>query len=417
MSTVFPDGIKYVHDQIGVPLAMHNRYFAPDTPYQKNFSMIVEEYCALPQDENLFLSIMGASKSWGNVVYEQDWLITTYEKMNATQDNVVAGRKWLVSMGAAAAKLNMTIQYCMPLPLHLLQSVEAQPVTQTRVSGDYVPGTDQWKAGWSSMLAWALGLVPYKDDFWTTESQPNCYNMDGRGTHCTEPNTILQTLSAALTAGPVGPSDMIGKMNRTLIMHTCRNDGLLLKADYPAIPLDAFFRNTFATPRVDQIWLSSTTISSYTFHYLLAAGLPSPFTLRVSDLPGASNQSNYVAIDYFSLLNKIAGQTTVATLDNAHDLVVPVAGLPNIGQEPFRYYVLAPQTAKCVLMGEVNKFITVSKQRVKSITITSLGMSVAVMGSPGESLQFGFIKDVANPSLTVASVILDQQGLGSVSCN
>lgn len=56
--------------------------------------------------------------------------------MEATQNNVYNSRNWLLHMGNAATKLGLTIQYCMPLPLHLLQSVEIQSVTQSRASDD-----------------------------------------------------------------------------------------------------------------------------------------------------------------------------------------------------------------------------------------------------------------------------------------
>jgi hypothetical protein len=48
-------------------------------------------------------------------------LITTYLGMEATQNNVSNARNWLLNMGNAASALGLTIQYCMPLPLHLLQ--------------------------------------------------------------------------------------------------------------------------------------------------------------------------------------------------------------------------------------------------------------------------------------------------------
>jgi hypothetical protein len=43
---------------------------------------------------------------------------------------------------------------------------------QARVSDDYQPGNDQWKIGISSILAHALGVAPFKDNFWTTSYQP-----------------------------------------------------------------------------------------------------------------------------------------------------------------------------------------------------------------------------------------------------
>ena len=41
--------------------------------------------------------------------------------MQATQNNISNARNWMLNMGNAASELGLTIQYCMPLPLHLLQ--------------------------------------------------------------------------------------------------------------------------------------------------------------------------------------------------------------------------------------------------------------------------------------------------------
>jgi len=51
----------------------------------------------------------------------------------------------------------------MPWPRHLLQSVEISAVTQSRVSGDYIPGNSQWQIGDTTILAHALGLAAFKD--------------------------------------------------------------------------------------------------------------------------------------------------------------------------------------------------------------------------------------------------------------
>ncbi len=51
----------------------------------------------------------------GLSLYEQDWLVTTYMEMNATQNNVDNARNWLLYMGNAASKLNLTIQVYLKL--------------------------------------------------------------------------------------------------------------------------------------------------------------------------------------------------------------------------------------------------------------------------------------------------------------
>jgi len=50
---------------------------------------------------------------------------------------------------------------------------------QIRVTIDYQPGEDvNWRIGVTNMFADALGLAPFKDNFWTTEHQPgNVYSM------------------------------------------------------------------------------------------------------------------------------------------------------------------------------------------------------------------------------------------------
>ncbi len=52
----------------------------------------------------------------------------------------------------------------------------------------------------------------------------------------------LQTIVTTLSTGPVGPSDMVGGTNASLVMQTCRaGDGLLLRPDRPATTVDSAF--------------------------------------------------------------------------------------------------------------------------------------------------------------------------------
>ena len=97
--------------------------------------------------------------------------------------NATAARTWLLQMGTAAAKAEATVQYCMTYPRMLLQSVELPAVSQFRASDDYGPGQSAscrfpycvYDLGTSSILAWALGLAPSKDNFWTTPQPGGAY--------------------------------------------------------------------------------------------------------------------------------------------------------------------------------------------------------------------------------------------------
>ncbi|WAR30672.1 hypothetical protein MAR_033214 [Mya arenaria] len=48
----------------------------------------------------------------------------------ALQTSLTLGRDWLMQMGQAAAENNITIQYCMAMARHALQSLEIPVVTQ-----------------------------------------------------------------------------------------------------------------------------------------------------------------------------------------------------------------------------------------------------------------------------------------------
>jgi hypothetical protein len=133
---VFPDTFNY---KVGYPLALHNRYFsARNNTYvtQLGFknSFILEEAVdfALPIKSGVFEYLMGKAKAWGMVLYEQDWLVTVYRGMTVTRATVDAASTWLAAMAQSADSLRLTLQYCMALPRHMLESTNFQAVTNSR---------------------------------------------------------------------------------------------------------------------------------------------------------------------------------------------------------------------------------------------------------------------------------------------
>lgn len=138
----------------------------------------------------------------------------------------------------------------MALPRHILQSATFPRVTHARATHDYGhsqtagkadDNTEQWASlGVTGLLYWALGLIPFKDDFWSELSEP------GNAYKSTEADPELQTLVSALSGGPVGPADGMGDLNKTRVMQTCRADGVLLKPLAPAVNLDSTFTAALA---------------------------------------------------------------------------------------------------------------------------------------------------------------------------
>jgi len=331
------------------------------------------------------------------VVYEQDWLITTFLNMQATQNNVTNSRQWLVSMGKAASQLGLTIQYCMALPNHILQSVEIQSVTQARASDDYQPGNNQWQLGHASLFFWSVGLAPFKDTFWSSSTpQPGCNPTYSK---CEEPNPVLETLVATLTAGPVGPSDSIGQLNPDLIMRTCAQSGILLKADKPATPPDSALLPLSGqqSPQLLQVWDTFSTFGRYSWHYIFAGDLESPFTINAKDI-GISGRSSRV-VDFFALANATA---KLVAFDDTHPLRISLpSSKPPVVQ--FGYYIIAPVLdSGWVLLGETEKFITTSKQRFSSLNSFLSNFSVTLTGTKNEKVSIG----VANTAVEGAPLIV-----------
>jgi len=98
---------------------------------------------------------------------------------------------------------------CMPYPRHALQSVEIPAVTQVRASDDYVPNsreTTQWHMGDSSMLAHALGLAPFKDNWWSSSSQPG--SSVGLNTEPNPPTQVCLGTSPLPSLLPFFPSSL-----------------------------------------------------------------------------------------------------------------------------------------------------------------------------------------------------------------
>ncbi len=259
---VFPDGIPGVHRRIeNLPLAAHNRYWAYDNVYKQNYSFLldVENEKALPiGNDSFWIDLLTGARDWGVVLYEQDWLRDQTMGFKPLSTDIHLGHQWLTSMGDAADKLGLNIQYCMSLPRHILHALQVPRVTHARVSFDYtyqIIGEEQtWAIGIPSMFADAIGLAPFKDVFWSTSLQPN-------SSYKPSPEEVLPDraiLVATLSTGPVGPGDRVNYTNAQRVMKCCRQDGLILKPDRPLTTINALISDWATYNSVSQGELYST---------------------------------------------------------------------------------------------------------------------------------------------------------------
>ena len=124
---VFPGGLD--PSSVGdVPLVLHNRFFTTESAYVQNYTFVTGtpgkhgEATAVPMDPAFFPHIMGRAKKWGMITYEQDFLTRTFASIPALASNISLAKTWLAYMNDAAKDLNVSIQYCMTQPQHLLQT-------------------------------------------------------------------------------------------------------------------------------------------------------------------------------------------------------------------------------------------------------------------------------------------------------
>jgi hypothetical protein len=233
--------------------------------YKINYSFILDEKNgkALPVgNDSFWIDLFTQAREWGLIVYEQDWLITQTEQFSPLQTDIYLGHQWLMSMGEAVDKLNISLQYCMSLPRHILTALEISRVTHTRVSVDYalhLAGiAQQWNIGISSMFADAIGLALFKDVFWSTSTQPG----HSYGPKTQEVLPEREILIATLSTGPVAPDDGIKYTNVKRIMKCCRQDGLILKSDRSLTTINALISDCALHDSIsqDELYSPRTTM-------------------------------------------------------------------------------------------------------------------------------------------------------------
>eukprot|EP00755_Sulcionema_specki_P005652 Sspe_Gene.33353::Locus_16286_Transcript_1_1_Confidence_1.000_Length_2525::g.33353::m.33353 len=374
---VFPPGgdaaLKAFTEKTQWPVTGHNRYWSSNTGYAKKnggdweFSDDGAEM-VVPMEQGFWDYLLGKSKAWGLSTYEQDWLYNEFNGVPLLQRDPTWARRWLMQMGSAAQKHGLTIQYCMAYPRHALQSVEIQQVTQIRSSDDYVPGRDKtpgdWNLGGSSILAHALALAPFKDNYWTSSFEPG-----GSCGNTTEPGVVLHSAISSFSAGPVTPSDGIAYANKSLIMMSATSEGRLLQPDRPMTYADDMIAWNAAGDNKGHLWTSYTTVGSLRFDIV--------FTQLDSDMAVTPSQLTLDGSSMGDLYYYREGGVFVVQPFSAS---APIKAKASSTPSFHVYYTTRTLTSGWALLGEVDKWVPVASARFTSITDSAVGIT----GGEGE---------------------------------
>ena len=301
----------------------------------------------------------------------------------AVRENITLGRNWLLQMGAGSRKAGVLVQYCMPYPRHLLQSVEIPNVVQVRASGDNVPGDDgNWRIGESDLLAFALGVAPFKDTFWTVPVESgNPYNGS-------EPSPEIQAAIATLSTGPVYPGDKLGYTNVALLAMSHRADGLLLKPDRPAFTLDSSYVERVwgaaAGPDARQITHTYSAINERRWHVLLVAEESHGYQLQLSQI-GAAASERYVT---YSLHNGTFSLPQLGEWTSSSPLTLEPQ---TRSTKTFSTFWAAPVLSNgLAVLGDVSKWVPMSAQRIVAMTEWDIGVSLQLSGDASEKVSITY---------------------------
>ncbi|XP_067661072.1 uncharacterized protein [Haliotis asinina] len=394
LPSVFPNGMQWLYNRTEYPVVAHSMYWSSNTTYATanggKYKFLIDGHLSLPLEERFWTELLADARTWGLYVYEQDFLDEEFTNVQTFLTDIDLGRQWLTQMGNGAAKNELTIQYCMSYPRHMLQSLEIPVVTQARASNDYQPDTTNWKIGVTSLFAWAIGVAPFKDNFWTTGVQPG-----NRYKHFPVENyTSLNAVVSTLSTGPVGISDMIGGTNKTLIMKSVNADGLILKPSRPATSIDNRIRkmawSDFEGPN-GEVWSTYSDFGGENkYGIILAADLKGSYSMT----PSIAGYQGFPSSMVFPANNP----NKIQPLTDTQPLT-----MSGCTKADFCLFYVSPiltiNGKQVLIQGELDKWVPMSPQRVTDINIAD-DITISLSGGVHETVSFWFNEDGKSSPVT-----------------
>lgn len=363
-SDLFPNGLGSFQRSLGLPLVTHGRWINQNSPYHKPpYDYLIDG--VTPVDGRYWNGRMRYLAENGVRTYEQDWLDYMYRYSPETWTTVDQGPAFLDNMATAASRNGVTLQYCMPMPLHYLQGAKYSNLTTVRVSDDRFRKSDWDHELYASVLAGSLGEWPWSDVFDSTETD----------------NLLLSTL----TAGPVGFGDAKGAESKSNLLLAVRADGRIVKPDRPAVPSDATFIADASTSGLPLVaWTCTRQHRQTDYVFCEQRGTDSvSFDPQSMGIAGPS-----FVYDFFAKTARIvpAGGTYVDS--------IPAGG--------YKYYVIGPiDSTGIAFLGDAGKFVGTGKARIARLSGLAgarLTATVLIAPSDGPIVLHGY--SVVKPSVS-----------------
>lgn len=425
----FNKSLKELSAVLGKPWLLYVPFFCPSNIYMKQFKFLHGSHGATaftvpyPDDALAFYRMLfDYGMANGMSGFEHDFLNFNFLAVPHFRQNLGASAHWLQAMDQAATERALALQFCMALPSDLMQSLEFGSTTNYRASGDYA-SSENFDIGASSLLGYALQLRPSKDNLWTHRPEQAAASGKPWGPHQNPgSNCELNLLIATLSTGPVGVADQAGDSNATLLLRSIRSDGLILQPDKPATSIDASFTMALepsGRKLQGHIWGTYAEVdvipAQLPWHYVLSIDVKVPWQLQVDDfyppLAMTGGARGWVARRWHAAHRPTAcldGQLAVKSGCLLGPSAVAEADLPRILNDrpvmvandthQFDLLQLSPVLENgWVLLGELGKYVSVSRKRFPRMTVTPEGLSVEALGGRNEEIQIVALQP-KNPS-------------------
>jgi hypothetical protein len=348
---VLPDGLAGFHQKIGMPLITHNRWIDIASPYRKKYK--ISGIAAV--DPKWWDDITDYLKSSGVSVYEQDWLVDLSAFSPEFATTTTAGDAFMDNMARSCRERGMSVQYCMGTPRHYMQGSKYDNLTTIRVCNDRFARSNWANAMYVSQMSTALGEWPWVDNFRSREL----------------PNMIIATLSA----GMVGVSDEINKIDTDNIFQSIRADGVIVKPDTALLPIDR------------------TYVSDATDHHspMIAAAYTDDGPLRTAYVFAYPRTARQMKIEFSPAELGITGDAWVYDTRTGKCKRIAAGGMftgeftnPEYRQAWGSFIVAPVTTSGIAFLGDTGKIASNGRQRIASIHATSDALQVSVVFTDGE---------------------------------
>ena len=319
------------------PLVIHARHIDPSSPYLQEGEWWVDDLAAQPKDPAFFRRWFDDAVRWGLCAIEQDWMLMYWFGVRALREAPERAAEWQRALDRHAGDTGLGLIWCMATPADFVLAASLPNVVAIRTSDDYRFAADPaflWT--WYltvNRLAGALELRAFKDVFFSGPAGDDA--IDG------DPHAELEALLSALSAGPVGIGDRIGRTDPAVALRTCDADGRLRHVDRPVGLIDDCL---FGAPvRGERLAWATTTVteaSGDVWTYVVAVNT-STARVEVTDSLALGGEA--------SMLDWRLG--VVAIVDRLQATLAP---------RDWAYWVVAPPGRRAD-EGDTSKYVTVTR--------------------------------------------------------